>query len=68
MHGYFDKIKKISKDNAKRGVSRRLKIWSMTLKISSQNPLKDVDSRVFARLFRGKKNNPVTLTFKLENQ
>ena len=26
MHGYFDKIKKISKDNAKRGVSPRLKI------------------------------------------
>jgi hypothetical protein len=33
-----------------------------------QNPLKDVDSRVFTRMFHGKKNYPVTLTFDLENQ
>jgi hypothetical protein len=33
-----------------------------------QNPLKDVDSRVFTRMLHGKKNYPVTLTFDLENQ
>jgi hypothetical protein len=33
-----------------------------------QNPLKDVDSRVFTRMLRGKKFDPVTLTYDLENQ
>jgi len=30
-----------------------------------QNPLKDVDSRVFTRMLRGKQFDPVTLTFDL---
>jgi hypothetical protein len=33
-----------------------------------QNPLKDLDSRVFTRMLCGKKFDPVTLTFDLENQ
>ena len=30
-----------------------------------QNPLKDVDSRVFTRMLRGKNFDPVTLTLKI---
>jgi hypothetical protein len=54
-------------------------LWPMTLKINrvpdspkdyvctkyGQNPLKDLDSRVFTRMLYGKKNYPVTLTFDL---
>jgi hypothetical protein len=54
----------------------------MTLKIDSvpdspkdyvctkfgQNPLKDVDSRVFTGMLCSKTFDPVTLTFDLENQ
>jgi hypothetical protein len=53
--------------------------WPLTLKINrvpdspkdyvcikfGQNPLKDVDSRVFTRMLHSKKNYPVTLTFDL---
>ena len=56
-------------------------LWPMTLKINrvpdspqdyvctkfGQNPLKDLDSRVFTRMLCGKKFT-VTLTFDLENQ
>jgi hypothetical protein len=31
----------------------------------AQNPLKDVDSRVFTRMLRGKNFDPVTLTLKI---
>jgi hypothetical protein len=57
-----------------------LDLRHMTLKINrvpdsactkfGQNPLKDVDSRVFTRMLHGKNVDPVTLTFDLwpENQ
>jgi hypothetical protein len=60
-----------------------LKIWPLNLKINrvpdsskdyvctkfGQNPLKDVDSRVFTRMLHGKKKiYLVTLTYDLENQ
>ena len=43
-----------------------LKVWVCTK--FGPNPLKDVDSRVFTRMLRGKKFDPVTLTVDLENQ
>jgi hypothetical protein len=60
---------KHNKGNAKRGVSPRLKIrpcdHDYVCTKFCQNPLKDVDSRVFTKMLRGKNLTHWPLTLKI---